>query len=315
MNVERLVTERQEAWRSLDALMDRAGRKPDKLPPGDLLVLGRAYRAAVADLAVARRSCAPSDPVLLRLEDRVRRARGLVYDAEPKRSGIISFFARDYWRRVRERPVLMVASGAALLVPAALGIVWSFTDPSGARSFLPAMFSGPIEAREASGLPAEAAAAVSSAIFVNNIRVTLLAFALGITCGLGTVFVLLNNGVLLGVLGGLFFEAGAGAFFVELVAPHGALELTCIVVSGAAGLRLGWAIVDPGPGPRGDAVIAEARGGVEIVLGTAPWLVAAGLVEGFVTPRQVGLGAALAVGIGLAAVWWALLWWRGGRSG
>jgi hypothetical protein len=57
--------------------------------------------------------------------------------------------------------------------------------------------------------------------------------------------------------------------------------------------------------------VAEARTGAEVVLGTMPWLVLAGLVEGFVTPRRIGVPAALAVGIGLAAVYWGLVLWRG----
>jgi uncharacterized membrane protein SpoIIM required for sporulation len=159
-------------------------------------------------------------------------------------------------------------------------------------------------------MPAGPAAALSSTIFVNNIRVTLLAFAAGLLVCLGTAFVIVNNGVLLGVVAGLVSSAGMGRDFVVFVVPHGVLELTCIVVAGAAGLRLGWAIVDPGPGTRAKALIAEARSGIEIVLGTMPWLVGAGIVEGIVAPR-LGFASALVVGIGLGAVWWALLLWRG----
>jgi uncharacterized membrane protein SpoIIM required for sporulation len=94
------------------------------------------------------------------------------------------------------------------------------------------------------------------------------------------------------------------------VLPHGLLELTCIVVSCMAGLRLGWAIVDPGPLTRGASLRREARTAIEIVLGTMPWLVLAGLIEGFVSPRQLPLPAALAVGLIAAGAYWALLFWR-----
>jgi uncharacterized membrane protein SpoIIM required for sporulation len=119
--------------------------------------------------------------------------------------------------------------------------------------------------------------------------------------------VLILNGVLLGTVGGLAVGAGNGRPFFELVAAHGVLELSCIVVAGAAGLRFGWALVEPGPGARGDALRREARPALAVVLGTAPWLVVAGLVEGFVTPSGTGLPAALAVGFVLAAVYWALV--------
>jgi uncharacterized membrane protein SpoIIM required for sporulation len=110
---------------------------------------------------------------------------------------------------------------------------------------------------------------------------------------------------------GLASGAGNGAQVVELVAPHGFLELSCIAVAAAAGLRVGLAVIEPGPRARGAALAAEARRGAEVVLGTVPWLVLAGLVEGFVTPRRIGVAPALAVGVGLAAVYWALVLWRG----
>ncbi len=99
--------------------------------------------------------------------------------------------------------------------------------------------------------------------------------------------------------------------FVRYVAPHGLLELSCIAVSGAAGLRLAWAVIDPGHLPRGTALRAAARPAVLLALGTAPWLVVAGLTEGFVTPRGLPLGAALALGGLEAGVFWLLAFTRG----
>jgi hypothetical protein len=74
---------------------------------------------------------------------------------------------------------------------------------------------------------------------------------------------------------------------------------------------MGWALVSPGHRRRGIALATEARVAVEIVLGTAPWLVLAGLVEGFITPRGLGLGPVIVIGATLGAVYWALVLWRG----
>jgi uncharacterized membrane protein SpoIIM required for sporulation len=152
---------------------------------------------------------------------------------------------------------------------------------------------------------------MASAIMTNNIRVTFAAFAGGILLGLGTAFALIFNGILIGVVTGLAFDADNGGTWVELIVPHGVLELSCIVVAGAAGLRIGRTIVSPGRGRRGAAVTAEARRSVELVIGTAPWLVIAGVTEGFITPAGIGVVPALVVGIGLGAIYWALVWWRG----
>ena len=89
------------------------------------------------------------------------------------------------------------------------------------------------------------------------------------------------------------------------------LELSCIIVAGSAGLRLGWSIIDPGNRTRGEALRQEARAAIEIVLGTAPWLVLAGLVEGFLTPSGTGLATVTAVGLSLGAIYWGLVLWRG----
>jgi uncharacterized membrane protein SpoIIM required for sporulation len=95
------------------------------------------------------------------------------------------------------------------------------------------------------------------------------------------------------------------------VLPHGLLELSCIAVSCAAGLRLGWAIIDPGLLTRGASLRREARAAVEMVLGTMPWLVLAGLIEGFVSPNRSSLAVAAAVGIAAVTPFWVLVVRRG----
>jgi uncharacterized membrane protein SpoIIM required for sporulation len=92
------------------------------------------------------------------------------------------------------------------------------------------------------------------------------------------------------------------------------LELSCIAVAGAAGLRMAWSMVDPGRRTRGTALREEARAAVEMALGTAVWLVVAGIVEGFVTPAGYGLAANAVIGVTLGAVYWTLVVVRGGRA-
>ncbi len=156
-------------------------------------------------------------------------------------------------------------------------------------------------------LPATERSQFASSIFTNNIRVTFLAVAAGVTVGIGTALLLLFNGLQLGVVGGLAAGSGNGHVFFELIVAHGMLELSCIVVTGAAGLRLGWSIVSPGRRTRGRSLVAEARRAIVIVLGTAPWLVVAGLVEGFLTPSGLTLAEALGIGATLAATYWTLV--------
>ena len=152
---------------------------------------------------------------------------------------------------------------------------------------------------------------MASQIFTNNIRVTLVAFAGGLTLGVLTVAIVAYNGVLVGTLAGLTLDNGNFSTFVRYVAPHGLLELSCIAVGACAGLRVAWSVIDPGPVSRLDSLRATSRDAVVLVLGTAAWLVVAGLTEGFLTPQGVGLGTALGVGVGLAGLYWSLVIWRG----
>lgn len=311
MNLERFLHDREPDWRSLEEALGRARGRPDRLGAEGVLHLGRLYRGAAADLALARRAF-PGDPVVRRLELLVRRARTTVYaEASGERETVGEFLATGYWRRVRERPVPLAIAAVLLFLPMALAVAWGLDDPSAAIGVVPGEFRGEGASSGDLDLGLGDQAAFASQIFTNNLQVSFLAFAGGMLAGLGTAVVLLFNGLAVGALIGLSIDAGKGPLVVELVAPHGVLELTCIVVTAAAGLRVGWALVAPGIRSRGAALTSEARRSIEIVLGTAPWLVLAGVVEGFVTGSGLGLAAAVAVGVALGALWWGLLAWRG----
>jgi uncharacterized membrane protein SpoIIM required for sporulation len=315
VTIERFIREREPAWRELESLVEAAKGRPERLGPERVRRLGSLYRSSAADLAAARRRFG-TDHTVLRLEQLVGRARGLVYDSESRRGSLRTFFGRTYWQRIRERPLVLAVAALLLFGPAILSLVWALHDPGSASGLVPSAFRAVTEPRHTTnlGLGPNRSSLMATQIFTNNIRVTLLAFAGGMTLGLLTMSLLIFNGVLLGTLFGLAWGAGNGRPFVELVTAHGVLELSCIVVAGTAGLRLGWAIVAPGYRRRSVVLQEEARRTVELALGTAPWLVLAGLVEGFITPAGYGLGADLAVGFGLGALFWGLVLLRGGRA-
>jgi uncharacterized membrane protein SpoIIM required for sporulation len=154
--------------------------------------------------------------------------------------------------------------------------------------------------------------AFTTEVFTNNIQVTLVAFAGGVTGGVATALALLYNGLQVGVIGGLMGQAGNGVGFVDLVTAHGVLELSCVLIGGAAGLSLGWSIISPGLRTRRASVQREAGKALLLVLGTAPWLVIAGIVEGNrAILADSGLGAVIGTGVGLGIVFWGLVLWRG----
>jgi uncharacterized membrane protein SpoIIM required for sporulation len=315
VNLGRLQAARAASWDELERLVGEARGRPERLGPARLRRLGALYRAAAGDLAAVRRAH-PGDPVARRLEDVVERARILVYDAAPERGSLRDFVVTGYWRRVAERPVPVVLAALLLLAPALLAGAWALGDPAAAGGLVPEPFRGAAEpGRRGTDLglsPAERAA-FSSQVLTNNVQVTFMAWGAGLALALGTAAVLVYNGLILGAIGGLTVGAGHGAFFVELVAAHGVLELSCVVVAGAAGLRLGWALVEPGRLKRTEALVREGRRSVDIVLGTAPWLVVAGVIEGFVSRQGRAAVPMAVVGLLVGALYWGLVLWRGRR--
>jgi uncharacterized membrane protein SpoIIM required for sporulation len=304
VNLEAFVRARQPEWTELDQLLRRARGHAERLGPGGVLRLAALYRGAVADLARGRRAF-PADPSVRALEQLVNRARATIYAAPQRRGSALRFLASGYWRAVRERGRIVALACLLLLISTALATAWALHDPAAAGGLVPGSLagggSGP---RRAIGLAADQSAALSVSIFINNIGVTFLAFAAGIAFGVLPAFLLLYNGAILGAVIGIAGGGGHAADVIELIVPHGLLELSCIAVTAAAGMRMGWALVEPGPRTRGAALAAEAPRAVIVVLCTAPWLVLAGLIEGFVTPHHLPLVPALAVGVAAAGPYW-----------
>jgi uncharacterized membrane protein SpoIIM required for sporulation len=310
VNLDRFVADRRPSWDELDALLGEAKGRPERIGADKMRRLGSLYRGAAADLAVARRRF-PAETTVPALEDLVGRAHAVVYGTGVRRESFLAFLAHGYWRRVRERPVLLAVAAVLLFLPTLVAGLWAWDDPGAAGAMLPATSEAVGRPRTEGtdlGLSPGERASFSAGIFTNNIQVTFAAVAGGIAFGLLTAGILVFNGVMIGVVAGVGVAAGNGEALVELITPHGVLELSCIVVAGAAGLRMGWALVDPGRRPRRQALVTEARAAIEIVLGTALWLVIAGLTEGLVTPLGIGPWWAVVVGFGLGALYWALVW-------
>ncbi len=314
MNLDAFVQRGQPEWTELDTLVRRAGGRPERLGADGVLRLGALYRSAIGDLAQGRRQF-PGDPAVRRLEQLVGRARATVYAPVARRGSALAYLTGGYWRAVRGQGRAVLLAWAFVLGSTALATVWALHDPASAAGVVPgSLSSGGSAPQHAIGLGAGQSAAISVSIFTNNIGVTFLAFATGIAFGVLPAFVLIYNGLILGAVAGIVAGGGHLSDLVVLIVPHGLLELSCIAVCAAAGMRMGWALVEPGPYSRTAALARRAPHAVLIVLCTMPFLIVAGLVEGFVTPRHLPLAAALAVGLGLAVPYWSAVWWLG-RSG
>jgi len=184
-----------------------------------------------------------------------------------------------------------------------LGLAVALTDPGFERHLLGGAMMDTIERRERwthSILAVKPLA--SSRILTNNLSVSFAAFALGITAGVGTAWLMLLNGVLMGVIGVACSRAGMSEALWSFVAPHGSLELPAIFIAGGAGLLLGRALVAPGTLPRGEALRLHGGTAVRLLLGVVPLLIVAGVVEGFVSPTGVAPSLKFLVGVSLCVL-------------
>lgn len=196
----------------------------------------------------------------------------------------------------------IAASAALLLVPAVIMGTWVGVSDSAQNTIPPALAETYVNEDFEAYYSSEAAAEFATTVFINNIWVSFLAFALGIAFCVGTAYVLVNNGMAIGQAGGLFAASGQLDKFFGLILPHGLLELSAIVVAGGTGLVLGWTIISPGDRTRADALAEEGRRAIVVVMGLVLVFLAAALIEGFVTGAP--LSTMTRVGIG-AAAWMA----------
>ncbi len=313
MKLPQFLEDGKPRWDDLEALCNEAGRRAEKLGAERLRHFVDLYRSTSADLAMARRLF-PGDPIVVKLERLVLKARGILFDRSGRRESIASFFGTTYWQLIAQRSRQMWLAAAMLMIPATLGFVWALNDPSQVVSVMPAEFLWVTEAETTDqGYGTAGLVGFSTFVMQNNIRVALLSFVLGITWGVLTGFVVVQNGLILGALAGLAVDAGNAEVFTAAVAAHGILELSCIVVGAGTGFSIARAMLRPGTMTRLEALGAEARHAGLIVLGTIPWLVLAGVVEGFVSRTGTTWFPALIIGIILGGGFWFFVWYVGVR--
>src|SRR4029453_13204824 len=281
----------------LPELAARAQRGAGRLSAAELDELVRLYQRVVGHLSYAQTYY--RDPALTaRLSGLVARAGSVVYGTRPRTLRAFGrFFTVTFPAAVWHARWFVVVATLATLLPAAGFGLWLASSPTPVEAAPPpaapeAYVNHDFEAYYSSA----PAAQFASQVFSNNVLVAFQAFALGILFCVGTLYVLVSNGANLGLAAGLFAAVGQQPKFWGLILPHGLLELTSVFVAGGAGLRLGWTLIDPGDRPRLQALAAEGRRAVVIVLGLVAAFLAAGTIEGFVTGRpwptwvRVGIG-------------------------
>jgi uncharacterized membrane protein SpoIIM required for sporulation len=315
VDVDSFIGKYRPEWSRLDEVCRGGGRRLAAMSGRELQEVVRLYLRASAHLAEARSRF--HDPELeAYLNGLVARAHAAVYSAQPRSvRGFGRLLAVRYPEAVRRTlPYILIA--AAVLFGITGATWWWVAASEYARSGIaPAEVQDAVRQTAARSPELGGPGELSTLILFNNVQVAFFAFALGITLGIGTLYVLARNALLIGSLAGVYQAVGNAGTFWTLILPHGILELIAICIAAGAGLRIGWSMVDPADRPRRVALREEASEAVVVVVGVIPALAIAALIEGFVTgsslpdPFELGIGTVVSIAyLIFLSGWWPGRW-------
>jgi uncharacterized membrane protein SpoIIM required for sporulation len=325
MRQEHFVARHQEEWQVFERWLDARAARPRRaradrdwrgLPDADVPA---AYRRLCQQLGLARRR-GYSPQVVSRLQALVQRGHNALYRPPlPRWRRAFEFFLADFPCLVRAERGVMWASALLFALPLALcfyamqarpELIHTVFDPQELAEF-EAMYE---PAAHKLGRDSGTDLAMFGVYIFNNVSIGLRTFASGLVAGIGPVLVLAFNGVMFGSVAGHLQSIGHGDPFWRFVAGHSSFELTAIVISGGAGLRIGLNVLAPGRRRRVDALVEGGRRGAQLCLGVFAMLLIAAFIEAFWS--SIGwMSAPVKFGVGGALWLLVLLWlWRGGRD-
>lgn len=291
MNINEFVHRKKGSWERYSALLERVERRNyHALTPDEIEEFALLYRGLSADLAAARTHF-PDSELARELNALVSRGYAHLYVSGPgSLRKFLGFLSIGYPMLIKKHFAAVAVSLGLFLFFALAGYVAQTLDPRIADTMVPREIVRHFEQDllergfAERDIPFAARSAFSSQLMTNNIQVSFMAFAGGVTFGLLTLFIAVKNAIMLGALGRLFATHGVAANFLAFVMPHGVIELSAIIISAAAGLMIGYAMINPGNLSRGDSLRRGAFQAVQLMFGVVPMLILAGIIEAYFTP-------------------------------
>ncbi|HJZ85660.1 MAG TPA: stage II sporulation protein M [Polyangia bacterium] len=282
---DQFVAARRKDWDELDVLL-ATDRPLHKLPALQISRAAALYRSLCSDLMRARAAGYGPDLIGF-LDGLAARAHNALYAAPPYRLGAVwDLMVRDFPRTLRKRVRFFAFSAALFLLPGTVGFLGAMGSRAFAAQVLPESVLSEMEHSYSKDLGRSGGEnALMAGFYVyNNVGIAFRCFATGILFGLGSVFFLIYNGLVIGTVLGAVVRAGHGGNILTFVCGHSPFELTAIVIAGAAGLQMGYALVSTGGRTRWGSLREQAREIAYLVLGAAVMLGIAATVEGFWSP-------------------------------
>ncbi len=293
MNINEFVNERKEEWEKLERISAKVLRRTGKgLTSNELWELGTLYTAAISDLSTLKSSSVAADlnpDILNYLTGLVIRVHGAIYKKPPiQKRRFLEFFTAGFPRAVRKSLGYVLLSAGLFTFFGVMGFILGLGEPGFIELVVPEQIIEVVQSGKVWFKDIHTVAPLaSSALMTHNISVVFLAIAAGITFGAGTAYLMALNGLLLGAVASLCYTHGLSVEFWSFVLPHGSLELSAVIIAGAAGLLLGHALIDPGQYRRADYLAVRGREVGKLALGCVPLLICAGFIEAFFSPSPL----------------------------
>jgi uncharacterized membrane protein SpoIIM required for sporulation len=285
----RWLEKRRPHWSRLEQLTEMCRRRGiSSLAPAEIRELALLYRQTASDLATVRED-ATGEQLSFYLNRVLGRAHNLIYMGRKARArGVWIFFRDTYPAIFRETFSDTLLAFVIFLAAGAIAFLLAMADPSFSRYFLGPQMTETIEHHKMwTDSIVTIKPLASSGIMTNNLTVSFTTFALGITAGIGTAWMMVVNGLLFGVVNAACWREGMLLPLWSFVAPHGVLELPAIFIAAGAGFGIARGMLFPGTLPRRISLVRAGARSVRLVLGVIPMLVIAGTIEGFISPSQI----------------------------
>lgn len=306
MKISEIIERRTPDWRELEAdIAWISGNKRSKLDPGRVAAFARRYRAACSDLSQAISMRFPEGTTRY-LHQLVAEAHTQLYRSESFRirNWLSSLFV-EVPARILADPCTWIAfflfwslflgslAAAALHPDFAVAVVGE-----SALSNMDSMYAQPIGDKA----QADSRAVMTGFYVFNNAGIGLQCFASGIFLGVGSLVTLAFNAIFLGAIFGHMLTSPASDNFRDFVTAHGPFELTAVVLAAAAGLRLGWAILDTKGWSRAESLRRTGPRALEMAgVATILFLLAA-YIEGFFSPLSIAYGYKVVMAVATSLV-------------
>jgi uncharacterized membrane protein SpoIIM required for sporulation len=321
VNRERFIRQRRGDWQQFETLLTgMKNRRLSKWSGSDITRLSGLYRSVCYDLSLVQ-SREWGARLEQYLNDLVAQGHNCLYRSPPRSlDTALKFLSHGFPRLLRERRHFFYIALALFAVPFLIAMTVAAVDPVLAEQIIDRThmeqagenYSKDLY-REIDAKFAEERSFMTGFYVWNNVGIAFRCFALGAFFGVGTVITLLFNGIMLGAVCGYIVNQGLSDNFFSFAISHGSFELTAIVISGAAGLLLGWGMIHPGELSRRESLRVHGIDAIKLASGAGAMLVVAALIEGYFSPMALPHSVKYVVG----TMMWGLVFvylTQGGRE-